>query len=77
MKSQLKTKKALFFGIALQLAIGYVSALLVYQIGHIIETGSLGDGFIPALFIVAGAIALFVVMKKLGGEGKGLANIDD
>ncbi len=77
MKSQLKNKRTLFFGILLQFAVGYLSALLVYQIGHIIEVGSLGEGFIPALFILAGFICLFIYMKKLGDEGRGLARIDD
>ncbi len=77
MKSQLKTRKALYFGIILQLSIGYISALVVFQVGYLIEMGELSSQFIPGLIILTGFIGLFVYLKKLGNQGKGLAKIDD
>ena len=45
-------------GIGLQFATGYTVAFLVYQIGTLVTTGSLGTGFVPVSFVVA-AIAAF------------------
>ncbi len=60
MNSEMQDKKWLFGGIALQLGTGYTVAFLVYQIGTLITTGSVGTGFIPGLAAVA-AMALAVI----------------
>ncbi|MBE6772787.1 MAG: ferrous iron transporter B [Ruminococcaceae bacterium] len=52
MNAEIKSKKWLFGGIGLQLGTGYTVAFLVYQIGSLITTGKLGEGFIPGLVIV-------------------------
>ncbi len=59
MNSEIKSKKWLWGGIGLQFATGYTIAFLVYQIGTLITTGSLGAGFIPGLIAVA-AIAIYI-----------------
>ena len=63
MNSEMQSKKWLFGGIALQLGTGYALAFLVYQIGTLVTTGAVGNGFVPGLiavlimaFIVAGLI---------------------
>ncbi|MGN1349839.1 MAG: ferrous iron transporter B, partial [Anaerovoracaceae bacterium] len=52
MNSEMQSRKWLWGGIALQLGTGYTVAFLVYQIGTLITTGSLGNGFLPGLLAV-------------------------
>ena len=58
MNSEMQSKKWLFGGICLQLATGYTVAFLVYQVGTLITTGSVGTAFVPGLI----AVAVFVVI---------------
>jgi len=60
MNAEIKDKKWMFGGIALQLGTGYVIAFLVYQIGTLITTGSFGAGFVPGLIAVAAMVAIVV-----------------
>ena len=52
MNSEIKQKKWFWGGIGLQLATGYSIGFLVYQIGTLITTGSLGAGFVGGLIFV-------------------------
>ena len=56
MNSELGDRKWFWGGVALQMATGYTVAFLVYQIGTLIATGTVGTGFLPGLLIV-GVIA--------------------
>ncbi len=73
MNSEMKSAKWLWGGIALQLGVGYTVGYLVYQIGTVITTGSVGAGFMPgliAIFIIV-AIVTYLCMnsdKKLKSE---------
>ena len=60
MNSEMQSKKWLWGGIALQLGTGYTIAFLVYQIGTLITTGKLGDGFVPGLIAVLAMVAVVV-----------------
>ena len=62
MRSEIKDRKWLWAGIGLQFATGYTVAFLVYQIGTLVTTGSLGTGFVPGLLVVA-AIAAFLAYR--------------
>ena len=62
MNSEMQSKKWLWGGIALQLGTGYTIGFLVYQIGTLITTGSLGAGFLPGLIAVAVMVAIVVVI---------------
>ena len=53
MNSEIKDKKWLWGGIALQLGTGFTIGYLVYQIGTLITTGSFGAGFLGGLIAVA------------------------
>ena len=64
MNSEMKSAKWLWGGIALQLGAGYVIAFFVYQIGTLITTGALGDGFIGGLLAVAIMAAILVVLIR-------------
>ncbi len=61
MNAEMKSKKWLWGGIGLQFATGFVIAYLVYQIGTLITTGSIGAGFVPGLIVVV-AVAVIITM---------------
>lgn len=62
MNSEMQSKKWLWAGIALQLCTGYTVGFLVYQIGTLITTGSVGNGFVPGLIAVLAMVAVLVVL---------------
>lgn len=82
MNSEMHSKKWLFGGIALQLGTGYTLSFLVYQIGTLVTTGSVGTGFVPGLIAVACMVGIVVALilrtqkhmaqeYTLSGTGKG------
>lgn len=62
MNSEMKSKKWLFAGIGLQLGTGYSVGFLVYQIGTLMTTGSVGAGFVPGLIVVAVFAAILIYL---------------
>ena len=60
MNSEINDRKWFWGGVALQFATGYTVAYLVYQIGTLITTGSVGAGFLPGLIVVAAIVAVIV-----------------
>ncbi len=52
MNSEMKSAKWLWGAIGLQLATGFTVGFLVYQVGTLIETGSLGAGFVGGLIAI-------------------------
>ena len=73
MNAEIKQKKWLWGGIALQLATGFTIGFLVYQIGTLITTGALGTGFVGGLIAVGVIIAIIVYLcvradKKVKAE---------
>ena len=64
MNSEMQSKKWLWAGIGLQLGTGYTVAFLVYQIGTLITTGSLGNGFVPGLIAVLAFAAILTIIVK-------------
>ncbi len=71
MNSEMQSKKWLWGGIALQLGTGYVVAFLVYQIGTLITTGGLGNGFVPGLIAVILMVAVVVgIINKTNTQFK-------
>ena len=65
MNSEIKDRKWFWGGIALQLGTGYTAGFLVYQIGTLVTTGSLGAGFLGGLiFVLAFAAVLTYLCAK-------------
>ncbi|NLD20482.1 MAG: ferrous iron transport protein B [Clostridiales bacterium] len=63
MNSEMMDKKWLWGGIGLQFGTGYTVAFLVYQLGTLATTGSVGTGFVPglvAVLVMAAIVALIV-----------------
>ncbi len=75
MHSELGSHKWTIFGVSLQLIIGYLVAMIIYQVGTLITTGATGTGFVVSIFIFVGFVGLFIYLKLLAKNGKGLAKI--
>ena len=71
MNSEINDRKWFWGGVALQFATGYVIAFLVYQIGTLITTGSIGAGFLHGLIAVAAILA--VIVHLINKANKNLA----
>ena len=73
MKAEMKSAKWLWGGIGLQLAVGYTVAFLIYQIGTLVVSGTLGAAFLPGLIAVLCMVGIVVALiintdKKLKAE---------
>jgi ferrous iron transport protein B len=68
MNSEIRDRKWLFGGIALQLATGFIVGFLVYQIGTLITEGHLGAGFVPGLAATAVIAAVIGYLCVKGDE---------
>ncbi len=68
MNAELKDKKWLWGGIALQLAVGYIIGFAVYQVGTLITTGALGAGFVGGMIAVAAIMAVLVILCIRGDK---------
>ncbi|MDO4545588.1 MAG: ferrous iron transporter B [Bacillota bacterium] len=64
MNSEMQDKKWLWGGIGLQFGTGYTVAFLVYQVGTLATTGSLGTGFVPGLIAVLVMAAIVVAIVR-------------
>ena len=64
MRSEMKSAKWLWGGIALQLGTGYTVGFLVYQIGTLVTTGAVGAGFVPGLIAVLLMAACLVYLIR-------------
>ncbi|MBQ4516368.1 MAG: ferrous iron transporter B [Clostridia bacterium] len=69
MNAEMKSAKWLWGGIALQLSVGFTIGYLVYQIGTIITTGTIGAGFFPGLIAVAVMVAIVVALIHKTNKG--------
>lgn len=68
MRSEMESKKWFWGGVGFQLAMGYVLAFLVYQVGTLITTGALGSGFIGGLIAVLAIVAIVVYLMRKGSR---------
>ncbi len=64
MNSEINDRKWFWGGVALQFGTGYVVAFLVYQIGTLVTTGTLGAGFVPGFIAVAVMVGIVVYLTK-------------
>ncbi len=68
MNSEMKSAKWFWAGIGLQLGTGFTVGYLVYQIGTLVTTGELGNGFIGGLIAVLVFVAILVVLCIRGDK---------
>ncbi len=69
MNSEMKDKKWLWGGIAMQLGTGFTVGYLVFQIGTLITTGSFGAGFVPGLIAVLAMAGVLVYLIRKTNAG--------
>ena len=66
MNAEIGDRKWFWGGVALQFATGYSVSFLVYQVGTLLTTGSLGVGFLPGLAVVIAIALILIVLSKKG-----------
>jgi ferrous iron transport protein B len=76
MNTEFESKKWTAFAIFLQLSIGFLSALIIYQIGTLIVTGSFGQSALAGLIVLFIYVIGYLVLVNQAKKGKGLASID-
>ena len=64
MNAEMRSRKWLWGGIGLQLGVGYTVGFLVYQVGTLVTTGSVGTAFVPGLAAVAVFAAILVFLCR-------------
>jgi len=65
MNAEMDSKKWFFRGLAFQLSVGYILALLITHIGTLVIYGETAVGFIPAIFVLlAYAIGVTLLIRK-------------
>lgn len=65
MNSEMKSAKWLWGGIGLQSAVGYTVGFLVYQVGTLVTTGTVGAAFLPGLVavVIMAAIVVYLCLR--------------
>ncbi len=77
MSAEMKSSKWLWGGIGLQLGVGFTIGFLVYQIGTLITTGTVGTGFIGGLTaVVIMAIIVIALINKTNKNLKSEYTLD-
>ncbi|MFI3253448.1 MAG: ferrous iron transport protein B [Eubacteriales bacterium] len=69
MNSEMRSAKWLWAGIGLQFGTGYTVAFFVYQIGSLMTVGSLGEGFLLGLILVAAMLGYLGYLMATGKNG--------
>ena len=60
MRAEISSRKWFWGGVSLQLATGFTVAFLVYQVGTLITTGSVGTGFLGGLIAITVFVAIIL-----------------
>jgi ferrous iron transport protein B len=68
MNAEMESKTWVFGAVGFQLAMGYVVAFIIYQVGTFIESGSVGSGFLPGLIAVAAIVGYIGYLMKKGSQ---------
>ncbi len=72
MNAEIADRKWFWGGVALQLCTGFAVGFLVYQVGTLVTTGSVGAGFLPGL-LAMGVMAAVIARLCVLGNQKALA----
>jgi ferrous iron transport protein B len=68
MNAEMENRKWLWGGVSFQFGMGYFVAFITYQLGTLITTGSLGQGFIFGAIICAVLIAVLIYAVRRGNK---------
>lgn len=64
MNSEMRSKKWLGIGILVQMTTGYTLAMIINQVGTLVTTGKLADGFFASIIILIVVITTIIVSSK-------------
>ena len=67
----MKNAKWFWGGIGLQLGVGYSVGCLVFQFGTWFTTGSVGEGFVPGMLVIA--VFALILVALIGNTNRKLA----
>lgn len=73
MKAELKSRKWFINGVILQVGVGYLIAMVTYQVGSIIAYGKLGEGFMASILILVASMIFFTTLILNGRKQLKLA----
>jgi len=68
MNSEMGNRRWFWGGVGLQFATGYVLSYLVYQLGTLVTSGTVGTGFLPGLLIVAVITGILILLCRKGDQ---------
>ena len=68
MNSEMGSKKWLAIGVSIQLMTGYIIAMVVNQVGTLITTGTMAEGFVASVIILCLTIVGIVLLSKSDKE---------
>lgn len=68
MNAEMESRKWLWAGIGFQLGMGYTVAFITYQLGTFLQTGSLGEAFVPGLAGVLVMVSITLYFMRKGHE---------
>lgn len=77
MNSEMESNTWVAGAVAFQLAMGYIVAFMIYQVGTLIESGSLGQGFVPGLVAVAVIVAIIGYLMNKGAQKRSQASVQN
>lgn len=63
MNTELKSRKLTVLAVLFQLFVGYMVAMIIYQLGTLIVYQSLGDGFIYSIMMLTAVIVTLIMIK--------------
>ena len=66
MNSEMGSRKWFWGGVGLQFATGYTLSYVVYQVGTLLTTGTVGSGFLPGLLIVGVIVGILIWLCRQG-----------
>jgi len=66
MNAEMESKTWVFGAVGFQLAMGYMVAFIIYHVGTVIESGSVGTAFVPGLVAVSVMIGIIFLLMRRG-----------
>jgi ferrous iron transport protein B len=64
MRVELQSRRWLMFAVLFQLSLGYLIAMIIYQVGSVMFLGQLGEGFIASVLILSVAVTSFIALRR-------------
>jgi len=73
MNAELQSKRLLAYTIGFQIVMGYVLAMITYQVGYLLMYQQFSSSIVVAVGILTGVFVLFMYLTRIAKEGRGFA----